>query len=147
MGLFDKVFGKETGAVSLSKQEAYGAIGVAAVAADGDISPEEIQRVAIDLATLRAFHKSDIKDLANVLNKVSGLIKKRGTGPVFEVIKTTLTKEEMQAAFFVAADLVLADGVVEQEEKDFLEDLQSTLQIDDATALKIVEVATIKNSA
>ncbi|MDY6833529.1 MAG: tellurite resistance TerB family protein [Chloroflexota bacterium] len=147
MGLFDKVLGKESGTITLNNAEAFAAVGVAAVAVDGDISPEEIHRIVTDLVTLRAFRKHDLKDLSSTLNKVAGLIKKRGTGPVFEVVKTTLTKEETQAAFFIAADLVLADGVVEPEEKKFLEDLQNTLELDDATALKIVEVVSMKNSA
>lgn len=145
MGLFDKVLGKDSSTVNLDKAEAFAAIGVATVASDGDINAEEVQRVAVDLATLKAFKKHDLKDLSNTLNKSASLIKKRGTGPVFDVVKTVLTKEEKEAAFFMAADLVLADGIVEEEEKKFLEDLQTTLVIDNAVALKIVEVAAIKN--
>jgi hypothetical protein len=40
---------------------------------------------------------------------------------------------------------VLADGV--EEEKKFLEELRRTLELDDATAMKIVEVVVIKNRA
>jgi len=147
MGLFDKVFGKETGEISLNKAEAFAAVGIATVASDGDVSSEEMQRVVADMVSLRTFRKHDMKDLANTLNKVAGLIKKRGTGPVFDAVKIVLTKEELQTAFFVAADLVMADGIVEPEEKKFLEDLQATIQLDDTTALKIVEVVAIKNAA
>lgn len=45
----------------------------------------------------------------------------------------------------MAADMVLADGTVEPEERKFLEEFQRTLGIDDATALKVVEVMVIKN--
>jgi len=147
MGLFDKVLGKETGSVSLDKKEAFSAIAVAAIAADGEVSPEEVQRTAIDLMTLKLFRRSDLRDLANLLNKVAGLIKKRGTGPVIEAAKAALNKEELESAFFVAVDLVLADGIVEEDEKRFLEELQKTIQMDEATATKIVEVVLIKNKA
>ncbi len=147
MGLFDKVLGKDSGDVTLSKPEAFAAIGVAAVASDGVISQEEVQRIIIDLATLKSFRNHDLRDLGNTLNKVAGLIKRRGTMPVLQAAKAALTKEELQASFFVAADLVLADGVIEPEEKKFLEDLQATLQLDDSTALKIVEAVVIKNQA
>lgn len=53
----------------------------------------------------------------------------------------------MAAAFFVAVDLVLADGVLEEAEKKFLERLQRTLELDDATVTKIIEVVLIKNHA
>lgn len=147
MGIFDKVLGKEAGVVTLSKPEGLAAVAVAAVASDGDISPEEVQRAALDLATLKAFRRHDLRDLSNTLNKVAGLLKRRGTGPILQAAKTALTPEEMQAAFFVAVDLVLADGLIEEGEKKFIEELQKTLQIEDATALKIVEVVALKNRA
>ena len=147
MGLFDKVLGKENSNVTLNKAEAFAALGVATVASDGEISPEEVHRIVLDMVTLRAFRGFDLRDLGNTLNKVAGLIKRRGTAPIIQAAKTTLNKDELLAAFFIAVDLVLADGVVEDSEKKFLEDLQATLQIDDATALKITEVVVIKNRA
>jgi len=147
VGLFDKVLGKESSTVTLNKAEAFAAIGVAAVASDGEVSAEEVHRVVLDMVTLRAFRGYDLRDLGNTLNKVAGLIKRRGTAPIIQAAKATLNKEELQAAFFIAVDLVLADGIVEESEKKFLEELQSTLQIDDETALKITEVVVIKNRA
>lgn len=147
MGIFDKVFSKETSAVTLSKREALASIAIAAVASDGDINSQEVQRVAIDLATLRAFRGDDLRNLSETLNKTAGLIKKRGPAPVLQAAKTALSKEECQSGFFIAADLVISDGVIEDQEKKFLEELQATLQIDDSVALKIVEVASIKNKA
>jgi tellurite resistance protein len=147
MGLFDKVLGKEGGEIKLDKKEAFGAVAVAAVASDGDVSPEEVNRIIADLVTLKAFRRSDARDLSNVLNKVAGLIKKRGIGPVIQAAKAGLNQDELGAAFFVAVDLVLADGVVEENEKKFLEELQHTIGMDDATATKIAEVVVIKNKA
>ncbi len=146
MGLFDKVLGKD-GEIKLDKKEAFGAVAVAAVASDGDVSPEEVQRIAIDLMTLKAFRKADLRDLANTLDKVAGLAKKRGIGPLLQAAKVALGPDELAAAFFVAVDLVLADGVVEENEKKFLEELQRTIGMDDATATKIAEVVLIKNKA
>jgi tellurite resistance protein len=147
MGVFDKVSGKESGPVSLDKKEAFAAIAVSAIASDGDISPEEMQRTAIDLLTLQTFRNDDLRDLANILNKVAGIIKRHGTGAALEAAKVSLKKEQLETAFFVAVDLVLADGVVEEAEKKFLERLQRTLELDDATVTKIVEVVLIKNHA
>ena len=146
MGIFEKVLGQETGTLSLTKPEAFAAVGVATVSVDGDISQEEIQRVVGDLLSLGTFRGYDIDDLIGTFDKVSGLIQKRGTGPIFSAVKVALTKEELKAAFFLAADLALADGIVEPKEEELLEDLKKILQIDDETALKIVEVAVIKNS-
>jgi hypothetical protein len=42
-------------------------------------------------------------------------------------------------------DLALADGRIRDREKAFIDELQAVLQIDEATAVKIVEVLLIKN--
>ena len=147
MGLFDKVFGKESGAVKLNEPEAFAAVAVAAIASDGNISPEEVQHTVANLSTLQLFRGYNIRDLGKTLDKVADLLRRRGPAPLIEAVKVTLSQEHLETAFFIAADLVLADGVVEAEEKKFLEELQRTLQIDDATALKIVDVVIIKNRA
>jgi hypothetical protein len=45
----------------------------------------------------------------------------------------------------VATDLVLADGCIRGREKAFVDQLQAALEVDETTALKIVEVLLIKN--
>jgi hypothetical protein len=47
--------------------------------------------------------------------------------------------------FALATDLALADGRIGDREKSFIDELQAVLQIDEATAVKIVEVLLIKN--
>jgi tellurite resistance protein len=47
--------------------------------------------------------------------------------------------------FANACDIVLADGIVEPAEKEFLETLIEILQIDPDAALNIVEVMIWKN--
>lgn len=46
--------------------------------------------------------------------------------------------------FALAADLALADGRIGDQEKAFIDELQTVLQVDEATAVKIVEVLLIK---
>jgi hypothetical protein len=45
----------------------------------------------------------------------------------------------------MAADLIMADGEVAAQEKTFLERIQKSLGVDDALAVKIVEVIAIRN--
>ncbi|HEY7386775.1 MAG TPA: hypothetical protein VH743_24195, partial [Beijerinckiaceae bacterium] len=47
--------------------------------------------------------------------------------------------------FALATDLALAAGRIGDKEKAFIDELQTVLQIDEATAVKIVEVLLIKN--
>ena len=53
--------------------------------------------------------------------------------------------ELRDCAFANACDLILADGVVEDAERTFLEHLQRVLELDSDTALSIVEVMITKN--
>ena len=146
MGIFDKVLGKkDQGPVSLDQREAFAAVCVASVAADGVIEREEVQRIVTNLVEKQLFRSHSLDDVLSLLNKVANLIQKRGPQPVLEAAAKALSPELRQTAFVMAADLVLADGVVEQKEKEFLEAFQKTLQIDDELALKAVEVMVVKN--
>ncbi len=144
MGKFDKVSGKDDGAIKLSKQEAFAAVSVATIASDGNISQKEIQRTVTNLTAIRFFRGYDLKDLNNTLHKVAALLRQHGTAPVMKAVEEVLNKELLETAFFIAADLALADGLVKDEE-ELLEELQQTLKIDKAMATKIMEIAIVKN--
>ena len=47
--------------------------------------------------------------------------------------------------FANSVDIVLADGVVEEDEKNFIDDLQTKLEIDAKRAKTIVQVMVYKN--
>ena len=147
VGLFDKVLGKDKGdgPVTLNKNEAFAAVAVAAIAADGTITQDEINRTAMNLAAVPLFRTYDLREMGGVLNKVAVTIKRRGAAAVMPAAKAALSKEQAEQAFFLAADLVLSDGTVEKEERTFLEDLRAALGVEEAISLKIVEVVVIKN--
>lgn len=147
MGLFDKVLDKDKGdgPITLNKNEAFAAVAVAAIASDGTISEEEVQRTAMNLAAMPAFRDHDLREMGATLNKVAGVLKKRGAGAVMPAAKLALSKEQCEQAFFLAADLLLTDGIVEKEERQFLEEARVALAVDEPMALKIVEVVVIKN--
>lgn len=146
MGVFDKVLGKkDEGPLSLSQQEAFAAVCVLSVAADGVVEDDEIRRVVTNLAEKRLFRGTRINDLGNMLNNTAKLIQRRGAAPIMEAAKKSLPQDLRETAFALAADLVLSDGEVDKKEKDFLEEFQTALGLDEATAVKVVEVMIIKN--
>jgi hypothetical protein len=69
MGLFDKVLGKDGGETKLDKKEAFGAVAVAPWLRQRCQS--EVQRVAIDLMTLRHSGRRS-RDPSNILSKEPG---------------------------------------------------------------------------
>lgn len=50
-------------------------------------------------------------------------------------------------AFACAVDIALADGVLEEEEKDIINQLAEALSIPENIAISIIEVMIIKNKA
>ena len=144
MGLFDKVFGGSQ-PEKLNAQEAFTGILFATVASDGSISQEEMLSIVTILNRMKLYQGLNEKQMRAVLDKVMNILKKQGAAPIIAAAKETLQPEMKETAFAVAADLMLADGTVADEEKKLLEELQKALEIPDAQALKITEVLVIKN--
>lgn len=56
-----------------------------------------------------------------------------------------LSEELKLTAFACAVDIALADGVLEEEEKDVINQLATALQVPEDIAVPIIEVMLIKN--
>ncbi len=148
MGLFDKLFKVDKAKareLTLSKEEAFLGIALSSVAADEVVTPEEGRAMVQALTRIRAFRDLHPAQVADMLNKFTSIIRREGPGTIIEAAKKILDTKMKEAAFAVAVDLVLADGVVENKEKEFLEKLQKSIGIPDDLATKIVEVMIIKN--
>lgn len=144
MGLFDKVFGGNQPA-KLNAQEAFIGVTLTAVASDGSISQEEAQGVFTLLYRMKMFKGTNDSQMKAMFDRVISVMKKQGAGAIMAAATETLTPEMKETAFAVATDLILADGVVEDEEKKYLEDLQKALGVNDDLAVKVTEVMVIKN--
>lgn len=149
MTIFDRVFNRDRsdGPIVLSTHEAFAAIAITSIAADGNVTDEEANRTALSLATLAAFRNQHLSEMGNVLDRVADLVQQRGATDVLKAVKETLSQSQAESAYFLAADLTLADGTFGNSERQFLQNLKDTLGIPDTTALKIVEVVVIKNRA
>ena len=143
MGLFDKVLGK--GSDQLDVPEAFLAVALTAVAADGVLTQEEALGLTNILSRMHTFEKWTQKDLSKAMDKLGRVIKEGGVDTVLQAAAKPLPKELRPTAFAIAADLLLADGTVAETEKAYLGKLQGALGLKDDDALKIVEVLEIKN--
>ncbi len=144
MGLFDKVFGGNQ-PQKMTPQEAFTGVIMSAVASDGTITQDEAVSVIAILSRMKLYQGMNDGQIRKMLDKTVDTLKKQGPSPLIAGAKETLPAELRDTAFATAADLVLADGVVEDAEKKFLEDLQKAMGVSDDVALKITEVMVIKN--
>lgn len=145
MGLFDSLFGGMERNSKLSSQEAFAGILMGASACDGHIAEDEVSGLITTLCRMKMFQRFTDKQYNDMLNRLYGIIKKKGVDHLIEGCAEGLPAELRQTAFTNACDMVLADGVVEQDEKDFIEKLRKRLEIDRDDAVEIVQVMVIKN--
>lgn len=145
MGIFDSLFGGMSGGGALSSHEAYAGILLGASACDGHIADEEVQGLVVALVRMKLFERVNDKQFDQILNKVHKIQKTQGVDALIDACVPALPRDLVNAAFTNACDIVLADGVVEQDEKIFMDKLQLKLGIDANTAKTIVQVMIIKN--
>jgi hypothetical protein len=121
------------------------AVMVASVFADDVESVEESTRLTTALSTSRLFRLALGDASTGIIARVSALLKKHGREPVLGACAKSISPDMRATAFANAVDLVFADGRVDEREKAYVDELQAALGIDDALALKIVEVLAIKS--
>lgn len=146
MGLFDTVLGKQNQIQELfSPAEAFAAITLAATASDGYLSDEEARGISAALSRMKLFRSYSDDVMRRLFDKLLGIIRRDGINTLFNLAQESLPQDLREAAFAVATDLVLADGIVTEEEHSFLNDLYQALGISSEIALQIVQVMLIKN--
>jgi hypothetical protein len=145
MGLFDYLFGGGESKKELTKSDAFAGILLCACAADGHIADEEATGLCTTLGRMKLYDNWSPDKFNGMIDRMLGMIKRNGVEKTIQRCAEALPDKLHPTAFAGACDLVLADGVVEDEEKEFLDKLQRVLQISGDEALTIVEVMIIKN--
>ena len=145
MGLFDSLFGGLETSTKLSPQECFAGILLGASACDGYIADDEVQGLITAVLRMKLFERVNEKQFNQMMNKLHKFQKKSGVDALIDGCIQNLPKELANAAFTNACDIVLADGIVDPEEKEFVDKLQKKLQIADNLAKTIAQVMVIKN--
>lgn len=149
MGLFDKVFGQEKGSNATSEpftqQEAFAAIALAASAADGNISETEYGTIRSYLGRMRLYEAMNDYQFQTMSDKLFKILRKEGPSGLIARSTESLPDDLKQTAFACAVDIALADGSVEESEKQLLEELNNALKIPENIAKTIIQVMIIKN--
>jgi hypothetical protein len=129
----------------LSVPDALASILVAAVTVDGMVHPDEAMRINGMLATSNILRQAGNGAAQGRAERAIALLSEYGLPAVLTGCAKVIPADLRPTAFALATDLVFADGRIGNREKAFIDELQVVLQIDDATALKIVDVMLIKN--
>lgn len=142
MGLFDSF--RSTMTPTFNVQQAIMTIVVAAVMADGEIADEEIGRIRSMCALSPIFagnaHEQDMAVIRFAVNTVSQM-KEEAVVKAAEVLKPELR----ETAFAFACDMVLADGMVGQNEEAFLTSLMNVVGIPENSARSLIWATLVRN--
>lgn len=144
MGLFDSLFGSGEGS-ALTPQEAFAGILMGASGCDGHIADEEVGGLVTALVRMKLYQRFSDKHYNQMLNKLHGTLKRKGVDVLIDACVAALPENLRETAFANACDIVLADGVVESDEKAFMEKLRNKLKIQKETALEIAQIMVVKN--
>ena len=147
MGLFDKIFKEAPENTKLTQQEAFAGIAIALAGADGSISQSEWDGIVNYIRRLRIYDNFSAPAFDKLFDKLFKILKKDGAGALVKASVESLSDDLKLTAFACAVDIALADGVLEEEEKNIINQLAEALQIPEQTAVSIIEVMIIKNKA
>jgi len=142
MGLLSRLTGKTT-PVKKATDDVLLLHGMLLMAgADGAIEDAEFETVEGFMATLPEFAGKEFSDLLEQANKIV-----RRHGSLKESVKalTELSTPAVRIKCYVlAADIAMSSGDVDENEDQLLETMQRILDVDDATATKVLEVLSLK---
>ena len=145
MGLFDSLLGSLEGNSKFTPQEAYAGVLVSATFCDGHFADDEVRGLVTSLLRMKLYQRATEKQFDSMLDKLVGIAKKSGVPALMQRCLETLPQELRDTAFANACNIVLADGVAEQAERDFINNLQVALKLDSTVCHTIVQVMVIKN--
>lgn len=133
----------ETVSLTLDVDIAFLTILLMANAADGEIAEEEKEALAATLKRMHIFKSRSTKQTQQLINESVAVFKEHNSCDIFAAAKKALPPPLRETALAAAVDLVFADGVVTDEEGDFLGAMWKALGISDATGKKIIDVMAI----
>lgn len=137
MGLFGKR--DKAPAEPLTEAEGYCGIAVAAIYSDGVITGEEDERLLDALLDLDALEGAEERALRASLERMVSFAKRHGEGRLLKEAAAAIPPARRVDAFRLAADIIVADGVLESDEREFLERFRVALDLDVMQAKRVLE--------
>ena len=146
MSLFDDILDDGvSGSPDFGPQEGFAGVLLCASACDGHIGDEEGQSINLILGRRKLYERLTQQQFGSMMDRLVGELRRHGPEKLLEKSYPAVPPELRETAFANAMDIVLADGTVEQEERDFIDDLRGKLEVDKKRAKAIVQVMVYKN--
>lgn len=146
MSLFDDILDDSSFAPeSFGPQEGFAGVLLAASACDGHIADEEVQSLITTLIRMKMYQNVPPHKFNSMMDRLLGVLKRGGPEQLIKTALPAVPPELRETVFANSCDIVLADGIVEDDEKAFIDDLMIKLELDRTRAKTIVQVMVFKN--
>jgi hypothetical protein len=136
---------QDAGSQLSNQAEAFAGVAFAAIAADREIKDIELVYLQAIFSRMRLFEGWTVARYTALFKKLQAILNQQGVTGLLEASVKSLPSRLSQSVFAVSVDVILADGIVRDEEEEFLYQLQKRLQIDTHLASQITRVIAIKN--
>ena len=144
MSIFDKAVSQTDASNPItSEYEGFLALLYAGISSDGKQKGSEINLALDIMIHKKMFSNADTHDWLGQMKNIKDSVADEARFINYAADKISPGLRSMVFANIV--DMMLADGEVVDAEKKTLEMMQKALKVDDALALKIIEVVVIKN--
>lgn len=144
MGFFDKLRSAGNAEPTFTPQSAVMTIVIAAIKADGAVSRDERLRLSSICSGTQLFSSNSSNEDDAVIDFADNVTAQFGDESIDRAAKA-LKQELRETAFALAADMVLADGMVSSTEERYLASLAQRLNISEHVINVIVEATVIRN--
>ena len=129
----------------LKLDEALIALFIGAMNANGHVAREELARAHHLIWSTRRFRRKSGETVGRLIDRMKSLLEVREAGVVMDVAARTIPARLRPSAFALVADLLLADGKIDPQERRFLLRLAANFKIDSRMASQAIGVMLAKN--
>jgi hypothetical protein len=129
----------------LNADEAIIALLIGAMEANAHVSPREAERAHNLIWSMRRFRRRSGEAVGRLIGKTRERMEREGVAAVIERAARALPASLRPAVFASAVDLMLADTTLQREERRFVTQLRTALNVPPDKARTILQVLLLKN--
>lgn len=130
----------------LTVDQALIAIMIGSMMANDYVGPDESERAHHITWSMRRFRRRSGDTVGRLISRVRERIVTDGPTAVVQQASKVIPSAMRPSVLALAADLVLVDGTLQRQERQFLSELSRQLKIAPALSLQILKIISIKNA-
>ncbi len=130
----------------LTVDQAIIAVIIGSMMANDHVAPEEAERAHHVTWSMRRFRRRSGETVGRLIARVREMIAREGAAEIVQRASKVIPTSLRPSVLAVAADLVLVDGTLQRQERQFLSELARQLKIAPALALQILKIISLKNA-